>query len=73
VERVGPPRSRITPKEVKQNRKVMVAAATMPGRSAGSVTSRNARHRLAPSIRAASSSFGSRCRHSSPTTRTTTA
>ena len=40
---------------MKVNRNTIAAAAAIAGRSAGSVTSRNARHRLAPSIRAASS------------------
>ncbi len=51
----------------------MDAAAAMAGRSRGSVTSRKARHRDAPNVRAASSSRGSRLPHSPPTVRTTTA
>ena len=43
------------------------------GRRAGSVTLRNVRHRLAPSICAASSWRRSRCDQSPPTVRTTTA
>ena len=64
---------RITPNEVNVNRKVIVAAAASAGRSAGSVTDRNARQRDAPSTRAASSWCGSRCDQSPPTVRTTTA
>ena len=35
---------RITPNDVKVNRNTIAAAAAIAGRSAGSVTSRNARH-----------------------------
>ena len=59
--------------EVKQKRKTIDAAAMIAGRSAGSVTSTNVRHRFAPSTWAASSGRGSRCDQSPPTVRTTTA
>ncbi len=64
---------RITPNDVKVKRNTTAAAAAIAGRSAGNVISRNARARLAPSIRAASSARGSRCDQSPPTVRTTTA
>ncbi len=51
----------------------MVAADATAGRSAGHVTSRKARQRVAPSTRAASSVAGSRPSQSPPTVRTTTA
>ena len=51
----------------------MAAADAMAGRSAGRVTSRKARHRDAPSVRAASSVRGSSPSQSPPTVRTTTA
>ena len=69
----GPPRIRITPNDVKVKRNTIAAAAAIAGRSDGRVTSRNARHRLAPSMRAASSGRGSRCAQRLPTVRTTTA
>ena len=64
---------RITPKEVKVNRNVIEAAATMAGRSKGSVTRRITCSGEAPSVRAASSRRGSSCAHSVPTVRMTTA
>jgi hypothetical protein len=69
----GPPRIRTTPNDVKVKRNTIDAAATMAGRSKGSVTSRKARHREAPSTRAASSMRGSRCAHKALTVRTTMA
>ena len=48
-------------------------AAATAGRSRGRLTSRKVRQRPAPSMRAASSSRGSRWDHSPPTVRTTTA
>ncbi len=51
----------------------MDAADSTAGRSNGQVTSRKARHGLAPRARAASSIRGSMCDHSPPTSRDTTA
>ncbi len=73
VDRVGPPRIKMTPNDVNVKRKTIAAAPTSAGRNAGSTTEVNARHRLAPSTRAASSCSGSRCDQKPPTIRTTTA
>jgi len=48
VEKAGPPRSRMTPNEVKSNRKTSTDAAAMAGSSKGRVTVRNAKARPAP-------------------------
>ena len=61
-----------TPNEVAQNRNTTLAAETMPGTSAGSVTVRNTCHGLAPSTAAASSRRGSIASQKAPTVRTTT-
>ncbi len=45
----------MTPNDVKVKRNTIALAVAIAGRSAGRVTARNARHVLAPSIRAASS------------------
>ena len=65
--------SSTTPNAVNVNRNTIDAAAMIGGPSSGSVTSRNARARDAPSIRAASSRRGSRFAQNPPTVRTTTA
>ncbi len=73
VVRSAVPKTLITPKEVKVNRKTIAAAAAIADRSSGSVTDRNVRHGPAPSVAAASSrSVGIRS-HEAPTVRTTTA
>src|SRR3954470_18277771 len=61
------------PNDVAQNKKTTLAADTMPGISAGSVTVRNTCTGDAPSAAAASSRLRSRPSHSDPTVRTTTA
>ena len=61
------------PKEVSVNSSTIDVADRTAGRNSGQVVSRNARQGDAPSIRAASSARGSRCAHSPPTSRITTA
>ncbi len=63
----------MTPKDVKVNRKTMLAAAARAGRNKGRVTSRKMRQRPAPNTRAASSRRGSRWAQRPPTVRSTTA
>ncbi len=62
-----------TPNAVEQKRKTTVAAETIPGLRAGSVTVRRTCHGDAPSAAAASSRRRSRLSQSPPTVRTTTA
>ena len=69
----GPPRILITPNEVKVNRNTIDAAPASAGRSWGSVTVRKACQRVAPSVRAASSTSGSTAIHAAPTVRAITA
>src|SRR4051812_5845700 len=61
------------PNDVNENRKTIEAAAAIDGASSGNVVVRNARHRDAPSTRAASVVRGSICSQNVPTVRTTTA
>src|SRR5918999_507051 len=64
---------RTTPKDVKQKRKTIAAAADSAGASWGRVTSRKLRHGVAPSVAAASETPRSRPAQNVPTMRTTTA
>ena len=70
---LGPPSTRMTPNDVKQNRNTMVADATIAGRSSGRVRWRMACNGVAPSVAAASWSCGSMPAANAPTVRTTTA
>ena len=70
---VGPPRMRITPKEVRQNRKTMDAADAKAGPRRGRVTHRRACHGDAPSERACSSGPTPMPSQKDPTVRITTA
>ncbi len=69
----GAPSSSTSANEVTLNRNTIEAADSTAGRSNGQVTSRKARHGLAPRARAASSTRGSMCDHRPPTRRETTA
>src|SRR6187431_1650640 len=60
------------PKDVEQNSNTTADAAPRAGASAGNVTVRKARARVAPSVRAASCVPGSREPQAVPTTRVTT-
>ena len=68
-----PPRVRTTPNAVAQNRKTTLAAETIVGRSAGSVTVRNTCAGEAPSAAAASPGRRSSVSQAAPTVRITTA
>ena len=61
-----------TPKAVAQNRKTTLAAETIAGRSAGSVTVRSTCAGVAPRAAAASAGRGSSDSQAPPTTRITT-
>src|SRR3990172_8726577 len=64
---------RTTPKDVKEKRKTIEAAAASDGASSGNVTSCSRRHGPAPRTAAASAARGSSAAQYVPTTRTTTA
>ena len=68
----SPPRVSTTPNAVAQNRNTTLAADTMAGRSAGSVTVRNTCAGEAPSAAAASAGRGSSDSQAAPTARITT-
>ena len=67
------PSTRMTPNDVNVNTKTIDAAARIAGRSSGSVTSRNARHGGAPSVRRGGLEVRRQLLHTAPTVRTTTA
>ena len=69
---VSPSRSTM-PSEVKEKTNTTAALDTMAGRRLGRVTSRNARQRVAPSVRATFSKSGSCWAQFAPTMRATTA
>ncbi len=61
------------PSDVKEKTNTTAALETIAGRRLGRVTSRKARHRVAPRVRATFSKSGSCCAQLAPTMRATTA